>query len=150
MIYLAEIVVLAARTGHGRAQFRVCERTTKCHHAAKQPKHHDGAQLMRSQQLKTKRGEHARAYHVSNDEGRGRPHSDFSSLLFFHHQERFFVKKARKNTLFSHYSQKNYILNTPNCCGGKGWFKDAAMPMANIFLVSMGSMMPSSQRRAVL
>ena len=43
-----------------------------------------------------------------------------------------------------------YILNTPNCCGGKGWFKEAAMPKARILRVSTGSMMPSSQRRAVL
>ena len=54
------------------------------------------------------------------------------------------------NAKLYRFLKNPYILNTPNCCGGKGWFKEAAMPKARILRVSMGSMMPSSQRRAVL
>ena len=61
----------------------------------------------------------------------------------------FFTSKVGR-ILLPKLSVLHHILNTPNCCGGKGWFKEAAMPKARILRVSMGSIMPSSQRRAVL
>jgi hypothetical protein len=43
-----------------------------------------------------------------------------------------------------------YIRNTPNAVSGIGAFSAALSPSARYIRVSMGSMMPSSHRRAVL
>ena len=44
----------------------------------------------------------------------------------------------------------SYIRNTPNLCSGIGAFNDMEIPRPRAILVSKGSRMPSSHRRAVL
>ena len=77
-------------------------------------------------------------------------HKRFAGQRFHHHGQRYLYGIRPVFRPVDERQGVAYILNTPNCCGGKGWFNEAAMPKAKILRVSMGSMMPSSQSRAVL
>ena len=73
---------------------------------------------------------------------------DFATVGYQHFGKHVTIDGRRSER--ERWSIAPYILKTPRFWSGKGALMDAAIPRPTTSRVSTGSMMPSSQRRAVL
>ncbi|GAB3637642.1 hypothetical protein GCM10027422_32320 [Hymenobacter arcticus] len=70
MIYLTEVVVLAARARHGGSQLAVAHGPAQGNEAAHYPEHQQRKAALDTQDLETEAGKNAGTDHVSNNDGR--------------------------------------------------------------------------------